>query len=168
MLLHCLLCALCLVHSVFARALPPTAQVPLVSPQQRGYAKPEHMGVMIAYKRSGEDHEATFQFPLRQPIRGSVLHNDPWHDTRKAVHSMKIVAVLDMETAVSGSLKELGQVRCRIEPEFSAEEARAATASGIELGIWPTFGVEEGIISLDRSDSRWFLAGRSIKSIECW
>lgn len=81
---------------------------------------------------------------------------------------MKIVAVLDMETAASGSLKDLARVRCRIEPEFSAEEVSAASTSGVELGIWPTFGLEDGIIVFDRSDSRWFLAGRSIKSIECW
>lgn len=70
MLLQCLLCALYLIHGVFARALPPTVQVPLISQQQQDHAKPEHMGVMIAYKRSGEDHEATFQFPLRKPLRG--------------------------------------------------------------------------------------------------
>lgn len=81
---------------------------------------------------------------------------------------MKIVAVLDLETAVSGSLEELAQVRCRVEPEFSTEEVRAAAASDVELRVWPTFGLDDGIIKFDRSDSRWFLAGRSIKSIECW
>lgn len=81
---------------------------------------------------------------------------------------MKIVAVLDMETAASGSLEQLARIRCRIEPEFSAEEVSAASASGVELGVWPTFGPEDGIIGFDRSESRWFLAGRSIESIECW
>jgi hypothetical protein len=81
---------------------------------------------------------------------------------------MKLVTVLDMETATSGSLEELARVRCKIEPEFSAEEVSAASASSVELGIWPTFGFEDGVVILDRSESRWFLAGRSIKSIECW
>ncbi|KAH6637798.1 hypothetical protein C7974DRAFT_148627 [Boeremia exigua] len=163
-----LLTAVCLVHGALSRALPPTAQVPLLSSQHQDSAKPEHSSVLIAYKRNGEDHEATFQFPLRRPIRGSVLHDDPWHDTHRAVNSMKIVAVLDAETAAFRSEDELVRVRCRIEPAFSAEEVSAASDSGSELRVWPTFGVEDGIVILDRSDSRWFLAGRSIKNIECW
>lgn len=184
MLLQYLLCALCVVPSAFSRVLPISTQVPFVASQQ-DHAKPEHMGVMIAFQRSGEDHESTFQFPERQPIRGmfvqsicvlcvltwlsgSVLHNDPWHNTRNAVDSVKVVAVLDLDTAASGSLEELARIRCRIEPEFSIEEVRAASSSGVELGVWPTFGFEDGVVILNRSDSRWFLAGRSIGSIECW
>ncbi|KAF2629866.1 hypothetical protein BU25DRAFT_260103 [Macroventuria anomochaeta] len=183
MLSQYLLCALCAVSGVFSRAVPDVAQVPLLHPQQQNHAKPEHMGVMIAFKRSGEDHEKTFQCPLRQPLRGtqcpeallrclisgagSMLHSWPGSDAHKAVHSMKIVAVLDVETATLGSLEELARIRCRIQPEFSAEEVSAASASGVELGVWPTFGVEDGVVVLDRSDSRWFLAGRLIKSIEC-
>ncbi|KAJ8105996.1 hypothetical protein OPT61_g9834 [Boeremia exigua] len=153
-----LLCTLCLVHSAFSRALPPTEQVPIVHAPQQDYAKPEHMGVMIAFKRSGEDHEAMLQFALRRPIRGSLLHREHGQDTHKAVRSMKIAAVLDVETAARGSVEELERVRCRIEPQFSAEEHRAASSAGVELNVWPDFGVEDGIIILDRSDSRWFLA----------
>ena len=78
------------------------------------------------------------------------------------------MAVLDVETAASGSLEELSRVRCRIEPEFSVEEFSASSVSGVKLGVWPSFGVEDGAVILDRSESRWFLAGRSIKSVECW
>jgi hypothetical protein len=184
MLLQYLLCALCAVSGVFSRAVPGVAQVPLVDSQQQSHTKPEHMGVMIAYKRSGDSHEATFHFPLRHPQRGayctgrllhcltgvpgSLLHYDQWEGVYKSIDSMKLVTVLDMETATSGSLEELARVRCKIEPEFSAEEVSAAFASSVELGIWPTFGFEDGVVILDRSESRWFLAGRSIKSIECW
>lgn len=96
------------------------------------------------------------------------MHSGPWDDAPKAINSIKIVALLDIETATSGSLEELERIRCRIEPEFSVEEVSTASGSGVELGVWPTFGVEDGIVSLNRSESRWFLAGRSIKSIECW
>lgn len=81
---------------------------------------------------------------------------------------MKMVAVLNVETGARGSVEEVERIRCRIEPEFSAEELSAASASGVDLDVSPAFGVEDGIIILDRSDSRWFLAGRSIKSLECW
>lgn len=81
---------------------------------------------------------------------------------------MKIVSVLDMSTASSGSLEELSRVRCRIAPQFSVEEDSAAAAAGVELGVWPAFGAEDGVVILDRSESRWFLAGRAIESVECW
>ena len=99
---------------------------------------------------------------------GSVLHNDPWSDAHKSIDSMKILAGLDVDTAISGSLEGLERVRCRIEPAYSDGEIRAASASGLDLRGLPTFGFADGVINLDRSDSRWFLAGRSIKSIECW
>ena len=72
MLSRYLLCALYLVHGAVPLALPDVAQVqvPLLSSQQRSHAKSEHMSVLIAYKRGGEDHEAILRFPLRQPLRG--------------------------------------------------------------------------------------------------
>lgn len=71
-----LLCALSAVSSVFALALSQIAhaQIPLLDSQQ--HAKPSHMGVLIAFKRSGEDHEATLQFPLGQPLKGTLPRID--------------------------------------------------------------------------------------------
>jgi hypothetical protein len=81
---------------------------------------------------------------------------------------MKIVAVLDMNTATSGSLEALSRVRCSIQPKFSVEEVSAAIASGARLDVWPSFGEEDGVVVLDQPESRWLLAGRSVESIECW
>ena len=97
-----------------------------------------------------------------------MLHTDPSSGTRKGVSSIKIVSVLDMETAASTSLEELDRVRCRVAPQFGFEEERAASAAGVELGKWPAFGAEEGVVMLDRSESRWYLAGRAVESVECW
>lgn len=99
---------------------------------------------------------------------GSLLHSDPVSGSYKSIHSIKMVAVLDIDTATSGSLETLSRVRCGIQPNFNVGEVSAAIASGAELGVWPSFGVEDGVVVLDRPESRWFLAGRSVESIECW
>ena len=70
MLSKYLLCTLCAVSGVLSIPIPEDAQRPLLIEQQQSRAKPEHMGVVIAYKRNGGSHEATFQLPLRQPLRG--------------------------------------------------------------------------------------------------
>lgn len=83
---------------------------------------------------------------------------------------MMIVSVQDLYTAAAGSAEELARIRCRIEPQLGAEEewvARVAQA-GRRLGVWPSFGARDGVVILDRSESRWFLAGREIRSVECW
>jgi hypothetical protein len=85
-----------------------------------------------------------------------------------SIDAMKIVAVVNMETGTSGSLEGLARIKCELEPTFSAEEESAALASGVKLGVWPRFGIEDGTIQLNQPSSRWFLAGRSIESIECW
>ena len=101
-------------------------------------------------------------------VPGSLLHSDPVSGSYKSVHSMKMVAVFDMDTATSGSLETLSRVRCGMRPRFSVEEVSAAITSGVGLDVWPSFGVEDGMVVLDRPESRWFLAGRSVESIECW
>lgn len=67
---------LCIAHAAFALALPSSAQVPLLSGQSDVYAKSEHMGVMIAYKRHGENVETTTEFPLRQPLQGTPVQKN--------------------------------------------------------------------------------------------
>jgi hypothetical protein len=101
-------------------------------------------------------------------VLGSLLHSDPVSGSYKSIHSIKIVAVLDLDAATSGSLETLPRVRCGIQPKFSVGEVNAAIASGVGLGVWPSFGVEDGVVVLDHPDSRRFLAGRSVESIECW
>ncbi|KAF9702000.1 hypothetical protein EKO04_000873 [Ascochyta lentis] len=147
MLSRYVLYVLCGVSGALSRAVPDVAQAPLLEgsqQQQQHYAKPHHLDVMIAFKRSGDDHEATWQFPLRQPLRGSLLQSNQWGDARKDVTAMSIVAVVDVETGRSAGLEELARIRCRVEPVFSEEEVSAAAASGVELGVWPHFRVEDG------------------------
>ena len=88
-----------------------------------------------------------------------MLHTHPFNGAQKDVSSMVITSVL-------GS--DLAQVRCRITPKFSLEEDWAARAAAQDLDVSPTFGAEDGIVILDRAESRWFLAGRRIESVECW
>ncbi len=86
----------------------------------------------------------------------------------RQLDAVKVVAVVDLNKRTSGSLEELERVKCKMEPRFSFEEESAALATGSELGVWPHFGIEDGTIQLNKSSSRWFLAGRSIESFECW
>lgn len=95
---------------------------------------------------------------------GSLLQHDRWNDAHKQIDTMTIVAVVDMETGMSGSLEELARVNCRVEPLYSAEEASVAST----LGAWPHFGVEDGTVHFRQSESKWFLASRLIKEVECW
>lgn len=81
---------------------------------------------------------------------------------------MAIVSALDLNTGEAGSVEDLARIRCRITPDFSLEEKRALGATGRQMDVWPTFGAQDGIVNLDRSESRWFLAGRRIESVECW
>ncbi|KZM27342.1 uncharacterized protein EKO05_0009437 [Ascochyta rabiei] len=168
MLSRYVLYMLCGVSGALSRAVPDAGQVPLLKDSQQHDPKPQGLEVMVAFKRSGDDHEAMWHLPLRQPQRGSLLQGDSWRNARKEVNAIGIVAVVDVQTGTSAGLEELAQVRCTVEPVFSEEEVRAAAVSGAELGVWPHFGVEDGMVRFDRSESRWFLAGRSIETVECW
>lgn len=63
--------ALCLVHGAFAFVLPLQSQVPILVARQEPI--PRRIGVLIAYRRHGENCEATIQIPLRQPLRGMLV-----------------------------------------------------------------------------------------------
>lgn len=76
---------------------------------------------------------------------------------------MAIISLVDASTAVVLSLEDLAQIRCRMTPDFDEEDW-----AGRDLSVWPTFGASDGIVILDRAESRWFLAGRRIESVECW
>lgn len=56
------------VTGVFPRAVD-VAQVSLLQEAQH-HAKPQHLGVMIAFKRSGKDHEEIAHLRLQQPMQG--------------------------------------------------------------------------------------------------
>jgi hypothetical protein len=64
-------CAICL-------AVPHAVQSPLqstsLSTAQQYDAKPNHMGVLMAFRRSGEEHESTIQIPLGEPLKGMSTH----------------------------------------------------------------------------------------------
>jgi len=64
------------------------------------------------------------------------------------------------------SLEALDQVMCRVIPRLSTEEKASLEAAGMEKA-WPWFKVRDETVSFSKSSSRWFLAGRSIKSYEC-
>jgi hypothetical protein len=97
-----------------------------------------------------------------------MLHTSPFSDTFKPISSLKILSMLPLSTSSPGSAEHLARVRCSVEAKFGAEEQWAATAVGKELGVWPAFGASDGIVTLDRSESRWFLVGREIDRVECW
>ena len=96
------------------------------------------------------------------------MQHDRWNNAREQIDTMKIVAVVDMETGTSESLEELALVKCRVEPLYSAEEISTASTLGVEMSAWPHFGVEDGTVHFRRSESKWFLASRLIKKVECW
>lgn len=184
MMLFYVVYALGAVSGVVARAVLGVAhaQVPLLVGEGGGQrdAKTRRLGVAMACRRSGKEGEVVGLVPLREAEQGmgcfrfmvctlirsvGAMMQEHWG---KPIETMRILWVENTETKVSVSLEELSRVKCRLEAEFSAEEVSAATASGVELGVWPSFGFGDGTIWFDREESRWFLAGRSIKNVECW
>ena len=81
-------------------------------------------------------------------------------------NTVKVVALVN-EKGQGAPLEELRRVMCKVEPKFSEEE-KAMYVSGMEEKVWPWFSIEDGTIRFENEASRWFLAGRSIESYECW